>query len=138
MIDWLLVLVSVLGPADPGCLVLDALDEHRARALEHDDPAALARVYPDGSGLRSADERPLAAYRARGLRLHGARVEQLECRTTDERPGVYVVDVVDRVAGASARGPDGTRTLPRDRPTRHVVELHHQDDGWRVVTVRPG
>jgi len=138
MIDWLLVLVSVLGPADPGCLVLDALDERRAVALERDDPAALGQVYPDGSMLRAADERLLAAYRARGLRLHGARVEQLSCRTTQERAGVYVVDVVDRVGGVSARGADGERALPRDRPTRHVVELHHHPGGWRLAVVRPG
>ncbi len=136
MIDWLLVLVAVLGGDDPGCLVLDALDERRAHALEHDDPDALARVYPPGSPLLAADRAVLDAYRERGLRLRGGGVERLACRTTREHAGRYEVDVVDRLAETTVETPDGRRTLPRDRPTRHVVTLAWTPDGWRVERVR--
>jgi hypothetical protein len=136
MIDWLLVLLTTFARADAGCVVLDALDERRTVALEHDDPAALADVYVPGSPLRTSDERLLAAYRERGLRLRGAGVETLGCRTTVERPGRLVVDVVDRVTATSVAGTDGERALPRDRPSRHVVELRRTADGWRVAAVR--
>lgn len=136
MIDWLLLLVAALGPSDPGCLVLDTLDERRARALEQDDPEALARVYAPGSTLLAADRALIGAYRERGLRLHGGRVERLSCVTVREGPGRLEVDVVDRVAGASVVAPDGRRALPRDRPSRHVVTLAWTPEGWRVERVR--
>lgn len=137
MIDWLLVLVAALGGSpDPGCLVLGALDERRAHALEHDDPAALAQVYRPGSTLLAADEAVLDAYRERGLRLRGGRVERLACTTAQEEPGRFEVDVVDRVAEAAVEAPDGRRALPRDRPSRHVVTLVWTSEGWRVERVR--
>lgn len=137
MIDWLLVLVAALGGSpDPGCLVLDALDERRAHALQRDDPAALTQVYRPGSTLLASDLAVLDAYRERGLRLRGAGVERLSCRTAEERPGRYEVDVVDRVSETAVETPDGRRALPLDRPTRHVVTLVGTPEGWRVERVR--
>lgn len=137
MIDWLLVLVAALGgSSDPGCLVLGALDERRAHALAHDDPEALAEVYPPESTLLAADRAVLDAYRERGLRLRGGAVERLSCRTAAERPGRYEVDVVDRVSESAVEASDGRRALPRDRPTRHLVTLVRTPGGWRVERVR--
>lgn len=137
MIDWLLVLLaSLAGAPDPGCATLAVLDHRRAAALAQDDPAALLDVYPPGSPLLTADDSLLRAYRDRGLRLHGARVERLACRTTSAPEGRRVLAVVDRVGPATVTGGGAERALPRDRPTRREVVLVRTVEGWRVSAVR--
>ncbi len=135
MIAWLLALLASVGATDPGCLVLGALDERRSAALEAGDAAALTDVYPSGSSLLASDRGLVEQYRARGLRLRGARLERLACSTVARGSSRYVVRVVDRLGTAQVEG-SAARTLPRDRPTRRTVTIVRTEAGWRVGQVR--
>lgn len=123
------------GDQDPMCSVLGGLDLTRTRALTTERPALLAGVYLSDA-LRERDERLLASYAGRGLRLEGAAMERRSCRRVRE-PGPDVRLVVTDVLGPTwAVDRTGERRrLPQDRPTRRVVTLSPTADGWRVSRV---
>lgn len=141
MTHWLAALVTwwatLLGPGDTAaeCLALGRLDAERARAFAAADPAALEAVYADDA-LRRRDQRVLRDYAARGLRLEGMAQLRSSCRLVDGDGRRLELEVVDRLGPTRVTGSDGSRWLPRDRPTRRSVTLVRSDDGWRVRASR--
>ncbi len=141
MTQWWWAVVAAIGSLvspgdrDPMCSVLGGLDVTRTRALTTERPHLLARVYL-ADDLRERDERLLASYTARGLRLEGAATQRRSCRRVLE-PGpdvrLVVVDVLGPTWAVDRAGE--RRRLPQDRPTRRVVSLSPTDDGWRVSRV---
>ena len=116
--------------------VLRAWDRERAAAWRTGDARALGRLYTPGSRAGRADREMLRAYRARGLRVTGLRMQVASAdvrRADDER---VVVLVTDRLAAtAVATGSGGAHPLPRDRWSRRRVVLVRERERWRVASV---
>lgn len=117
--------------------VLRAWDAARAEAWGDGDPAALRALYTGSSRSGLADRRLLAAYDARGLRLHDLTVQRASVEVV-RRPGDrLVLQVTDRVTGGWATTASGERVdLPRDRWSVRRVVLVDRGGDWRVVEVR--
>ena len=127
---------TLVGQADVDveCLVLGGLDVARAHAYAVDDPRLLDQVYSDDE-LRSADERVMRAYRARGLVLGGVGTERLSCRVARRDDGRVQLDVVDRLGGAWVDQGGRRTSLPTDEPSRRTIVLASTPEGWRVASV---
>jgi hypothetical protein len=136
---WLVAaLVGAGADADPACLVLGGLDATRTQAFVTGDEGRLREVYADAPAAR-ADVDLLRSYRERGLRLEGMRMVRESCRVSYRSTRRLTLEVVDRLGPTAVRMPDGRRRdLPRDRPTRHIVVLEQQADGWRIGAVASG
>lgn len=78
----------------------------------------------------------LRAYRARGLRVQGMRMQILSLVVLDESPRRLRLEVTDRLVGAVAVGHGQRLVLPRDRASTRVIELRRVDASWRVASVR--
>lgn len=116
--------------------VLADWDRARAAAWRHGDLTALRSLYDAGSVAGRADRALLAAYAARGLRVTGIRMQRAAVHVVAADADRIVLEVTDRVVGATAVGPDGRVGLPRDDWSRRRVVLAAAGDGWRVVEVR--
>lgn len=115
--------------------VLRDWDRARAAAWEAGDPAALGRLYARGSAAGRADAAMLRRWTARGLRVEGMAMQVLsvELRLRTDRRLVLVV--TDRLVGAVAVGPGGSRTeLPRDGATRRRLEFRRSGGDWLLVS----
>lgn len=135
---WLVA--GIVGGADddPECLLLGGLDAARTRAFVTGDEARLRDVYA-GERAAGTDAGVLRSYRERGLRLEGMGLQRESCQVTRRSRGRVTLDVVDHLGPTRVRTAGGhRRDLPRDRPTRHTVELVRTDDGWRVAGVASG
>jgi hypothetical protein len=122
----------------PAAEVLGSWDRARARAFATGDLAALRALYRPGSAAGTADVRLFRAYRARGLRIEGMRMQLLGVEVLHEGPHRLRLRVTDRLAAAVAVG-DGLRVpLPRDAASTRVVELRRRAAGarWQVSEVR--
>jgi len=111
--------------------VLEGLDESRAAAFAAADPALLAKVYPAGSPLLTADRRALSSLA--GARAVGLRHEVRSVRPVyvgEERVELEVVEAlrpyVIEQSGALVRRVTQSRFV-----TRQVV-LRQTAQGWRV------
>lgn len=137
------------GPGGPGSAgpgerharsVLAGWDEQRATAWRTGDRAALARLYVEGSGAGRRDQRMLAAWNERGLRVRGMATHVLALDVVDQRPAVRPrllrLRVTDRLVGAVAVGSGVRRVLPADRATTRSLVLRRSGGAWRVVSVR--
>ncbi len=81
----------------------------------------------------------LRKYAARGLSVRGVSLAFGSVRVARRSPGVVTLRVVDQLQAATAVDKRGRRLdLPRDRPTRHVIELRRFRGGWRIADVRTG
>ncbi|MGB0100376.1 MAG: hypothetical protein WBP61_08855 [Nocardioides sp.] len=129
----LLLLALAPAPAPTPVDVLRDWDEQRALAWSTADPAALRGLYTPGSAAGRRDLAMLDRWRARGLRVEGIRMQLLEVDTRRRTPDRLVLDVTDRLTGATAA--PGRLTLPRDRPSRHVVTMVRVAGEWRVRSV---
>jgi len=135
------VLVTVLcgAPADDRTAPLDVLrawDAARAAAWELDEPAALRRLYVEGSASGRADRALLAAYRSRGLQVVDVSMQRAHVRVLAQSDGRLVLRVTDRLVGATVLGPSGRVSLPRDAWSTRVVVLRRVGEPWRVAEVR--
>ncbi len=128
-------------PADHGvehwATVLARLDRRRAQAYAAADPALLRTVYAPGSPVMRRDQRLLARYAGRGLRVHGLRMHIADLRVRSRRPGAVVLEVRDRVAAGTVTG-HGHRPLPADDLDTRLLTLRPVDRGvWLIAAVRP-
>jgi hypothetical protein len=78
----------------------------------------------------------LERYLGRGLTVRGARLAFGRVRVASRAHRVVRLRVVDQLQAAVAVGRDGGRvSLPRDRPTRHLIALARTRRGWRIESV---
>jgi hypothetical protein len=113
--------------------VLRGWDRVRAAAWARGSPAALRRLYVAGAG--ASDVRLLEAYRQRGLRVAGLRVQVLALDVVHHEPGRWLLRVTDRVAGGAAVGAGVREPLPRDRATTRTLRLVRPAGEWRMAAV---
>ncbi|WP_121250856.1 hypothetical protein [Nocardioides ferulae] len=119
--------------------VLRAWDQRRARAWAAGDPRRLVSLYLPRSRAGARDRAMLRAWRARGVAVTGLRTQLLAAQVLVERRRRFVVQVTERVAGATARLGSGREVrLPVSVPVQRVVELRRRDGRWRVASVRAG
>ncbi len=120
--------------------VLDVLhdwDRSRARAWASGDPAALRRLYVDGSRAGRADERLLRRYVARGLVVRRMAMQVLAVRVLASDARRIRVLVTDRLAGGVAVSHGHEVRLPGDTALTRTLLLRRLDGQWRMVAVRP-
>jgi hypothetical protein len=118
--------------------VLARLDRRRARAYAAADPALLRAVYVPGSAALRRDQRLLARYAARGLRVHRLRMHVAGLRVRRQRPGSVVLGVRDRVAAGTVTGHGRRRHLLVDDLDTRLLTLRRVDRGvWLMSDVRP-
>ncbi|MBC7595894.1 MAG: hypothetical protein H7288_18485 [Kineosporiaceae bacterium] len=142
--DWLVIFAMVMlshavsGPAeDRWPAVLDGLDAIRSQAFEEGRSDDLALVYPEGSLLLQRDKALLASYASRGVDIERMQMRLIGSHVTSVSPRRVTMDVTDQLVEARIRLSDATvRDLPRDRPTRRIVELTLTGRGWRISAVR--
>ncbi len=131
----LLTALLALVPAQPTAVLHD-WDDRRAAAWSAGDVAGLRALYVPGSAAGRADVAMLRAWRERGLRVEGMRMQLLDLdvrRASDARLDLVVTD---RLTGAVAVGPGVRRPLPRDGFTSRRVVLVERAGEWRVAEVR--
>jgi hypothetical protein len=136
--NWLSALLALLSslaasPTVHWAAVLGELDHARAAAFAAGDRSLLDRVYARGSTSAEVDAAAIRAYAKRGGRIAGADLTLLSTRVEESSPRRVRLVVVDRLAAAKVRWPDGSsRMLPRDLPTRHHITLVRTPEGWRI------
>lgn len=143
--EWLILLVATVmtqippnASSDHPAEMLTAFDLIRSQAFRHARSDLLERVYPRGSTLLERDRRTLESYSSRGLTLEEMRMRVISATVIERHRDRIGLDVVDQLSVARVRMPDGsTRDLPRDLPTRRIVELSLTAEGWRISSVRP-
>ena len=119
--------------------VLQLLDHARATAWRRSRPALLRQVYLPSAAVLRRDRSRLHAYAARGLRVRGVHLTFGSITVVARAPRVVRLRVVDQLGAATALDQHGHRRgLPRDRPTRHTIELRRYADGWRIAGVQAG
>jgi len=121
--------------------VLARLDATRERAWRSGSVVLLAQVYAAGSPELELDQANLRAYLDRGLRVEGVSLTVGRLTVVERHRHRVRLCIVDELGPLQATTSDGrARALPRDRPTRHLIDLRRDGD-WRiarVVTVAPG
>ncbi len=128
--------VDAPGRSRPAVDVLHSWDLARARAYATGDVAVLRSLYVDGSAAGTTDVRMLRDYRRRGLRVEGMRMQLLAVEVLAHAPDRWRLLVTDRLHGAVAVGPSGTRTpLPRDQASTRTVALRLRGGTWQVTHV---
>ena len=135
LVHQLVAALLALAPGQPAGAseVLHSWDDRRAAAWAAGDPAALRALCEPGSAAGRADLAMLRAWRERGLRVEGLRMQLLELdvrRASDDRLELVVTD---RLTGAVATGPGVRLALPRDRATTRRVVLVRRAGEWRVA-----
>jgi hypothetical protein len=115
--------------------LLRAWDRARATAWREGDPGALAALYTPGARAGRADQRLLAAYAERGLRVEGMRMQVAEVEVVTARARRVELLVTDRLVGATAVRRRTRTELPRDRWSRRRVVLVRAGEAWRVDRV---
>src|SRR3954453_19232105 len=97
------LLLAVLLAAARGATPVDApaflhsWDGRRAAAWAAADPAALRRLYVQGSPAGRADVAMLRAWRDRGLHVEGLRMQLLGVRVQRRSSPRMVLEVIDRL-----------------------------------------
>jgi hypothetical protein len=118
--------------------VLRDWDRRRAAAWADGDAGALRALYTRRSAAGSADVALLQEYAARGLVVRDLRMQLLSVRVLVDRPRQLVLEVTDRVAGATAvRATDraASRRLPADTATTRVLLLRRVGERWLMARV---
>lgn len=117
--------------------LLDALSQRRSAAWRRSRPDLLERVFLAGSVVLAQDRRALNVYRRRELAVDSARVRF--GRVTGVRFIGHArvrLTALDRLEPVVVRTRDGLRRdLPRDRASRHTIELQRTDRGWRIASI---
>ena len=116
--------------------MLRCLDATRSVALEEGWPDLLDAVYAPGSPLLKRDRELLESYERRDVDIERLHLNILEAKVVKAEPKRVRLDVTDQLSETRIRLRDGTaRQLPRDRPTRRVIELVLTEEGWRIGSV---
>jgi hypothetical protein len=118
--------------------VLRDWDRRRAAAWADGDAGALRALYTRRSAAGSADVALLQEYAARGLVVRDLRMQLLSVRVLVDRPRQLVLEVIDRVAGATAvraTDPAASRRLPADIATTRVLLLRRVGERWLMARV---
>jgi hypothetical protein len=126
-------------PARSAVDLVRSWDRRRAAAFAAGDRRALARLYVPGSRARTSDLALLAAYRQRGLRVSGMRMQLFDVEELARSPRRWQLRVTDRLVGRVALTSGvGRVRLPRDRATVHEVTFQRvtREAPWRVLSVR--
>ena len=134
---------STLPPSQPSSSsaavgVLRDWDRRRAAAWADGDAGALRALYTRRSAAGSADVALLQEYAARGLAVRDLRMQLLSVRVLVDRPRQLVLEVIDRVAGATAvraTDPAASRRLPADIATTRVLLLRRVGERWLMARV---
>ncbi len=116
--------------------ILRSWDLNRADAWARGDVAALRALYAPGSRTGAADSAMLRSYVERGLVVEGMNTQVLAADVRSFGPDRIVVVLTDRLAAATAIGVGVRTVLPRDRPSRHTLELVRVSGSWLVEEVR--
>lgn len=116
--------------------VLREWDAARAAAWRSGSPAALRKLYAEGSASGRTDRALLGAYRSRGLRVEGISMQRSRVRVLAGSEDRWVLQTTDRLVGAAAVGQGRRVRLPRDGWSTRVVVLVRVGERWRVAEVR--
>jgi len=116
--------------------VLTRLDRRRALAYASADPRSLRSVYAPASTVLRRDRAMLRAYSERAISLSGVRLDLLAVHLIDRGSHRVRLRVVDQLRRPIAHAPEATMRLPQDQPTRWLIGLRRNADGWRIATVR--
>ncbi len=143
--DWLLILIAIFvaqtpapGSATGWQTALEGFDTIRATAFERDAPELLGLIYPADSRLLKDDLRLLGGYRDRRIQIESMHMQIERLSILQEDRSQVRLSVVDRLILTKVVLPDGSkRALPRDRLTRHTVQLQLTPAGWRISSVQP-
>ncbi len=115
---------------------LERLDRRRSRAWSQGRPVLLQTVYAAGTPELARDRVSLRAYLARGLRVDGVSLRFASVDVVGGRQGWVRLRVVDQLSPVRAvAGDDVRHALPRDRPSRHLIDLRREPAGWRIAAV---
>ena len=128
----LLAALLALTPGQPAAAsaVLHDWDDRRAAAWSAGDVAGLRDLYVSGSDVGRADVAMLRAWRERGLRVEGMRMQLLDLDVRRASATRLDLVVTDRLTGAVAVGPGVRLPLPRDGFTsRRVVLVEREGSG---------
>lgn len=127
---------GAIQPAERWHQVLERLSRIRALAWRRGQPALLRRVYSASAAELRLDQAMLRRYVARELSVRGADLAFGPVRVASRGSGVVRLRVVDQLRAAVAVNSRGTRrALPRDSPTRHLIELRKTGGRWRIASV---
>jgi hypothetical protein len=78
----------------------------------------------------------LDQYIGRGLRVSGVSLQFTSLQVAHRHPRSVSLLVVDRLGASVAVDHSGHRqVLPRDRPTRHRIDLRKVDHTWRIARI---
>ncbi len=122
------------GLADPA-LVVAALADERARALEAADVSLLETVDAGGSAAHAADAEAITALTSAGASVDDLAFEVVsaEAVEVDEGAGTARVEASVTTSAHRQRLADGTLVdVPASIPVTSVLVLRLTDDGWRV------
>jgi len=120
-------------------VLLEGLDDARARAFTTADPAELAAVWAPGSAGLAADTRAVEALAAAGRTAHGLRhtVRAVEVRSIEGgRAQLRVVDVLAAHEVRDTAGQVVSRSAERGS-TSWLVELSRATGGWQLLSITP-
>lgn len=124
------------GPPAPSAVLHD-WDDRRAAAWSAGDLGALRSLYAPASPAGRADVAMLQAWRERGLRIEGMRMQLLDLDVRRASAARLDLVVTDRLTGPVAVGPGVRLPLPRDSFTTQRVVLVRAGDQWVVAQARP-
>lgn len=127
---------SAAGEATDPVRVLRAWDRRRARAWERGKVRVLRDLYLEGSRTGRRDAAMLQQYVDRGLTVHGLETQLITVEEVRRSADRLVLEVTDRIAGATVVGEEGKTGLPTDRASRRRVELRLVAGRWLVGEVR--
>ncbi|GAA4723547.1 hypothetical protein GCM10023350_02300 [Nocardioides endophyticus] len=125
--------VCLTGGAPAASAVLHEWDDRRAAAWASSDVAEVRSLYVPGSPAGRAEVAMLRAWRERGLRVEGMRMQLVDLDVRRASAARLDLVVTDRLTGAVAAGPGVRLPLPRDRATTRRVVLVHEGGLWRVA-----
>ncbi|KQW43905.1 hypothetical protein ASC77_21130 [Nocardioides sp. Root1257] len=135
LVHQLLAGLLALAPGQPAgaSAVLHDWDDRRAAAWAAGDPVALGSLYAARASAGRADVAMLRAWRARGLRVRGMRMQLLDLEVRRATATRLDLVVTDRLAGAVARGPGVRLPLPEAGASTRRVLLVRSGSTWRVA-----
>ena len=128
--------VPAAGPVTDGAVaVLRDWDRRRAEAWAAGDVAELRSLYTRRSVAGARDAARLTRWLDRGLRVRRMQTQVLRARVIEERRGVLVLSVTDRIARAVAVGSRASIRLPDDSPSTWRITMRRVAGEWRVASV---
>jgi hypothetical protein len=93
-------------------------------------------VYTPQSRALSLDRSQIRRYHRRGLHVNGVHLDFGRVVVLHREPHLVRLRVVDRLSPMTALTRSGSpRSLPRDRPSRHLLVLRRTAVGWRIARV---